>query len=1031
MAKKLAIPRGTLIYQTEGSLDEQNPYFIGKITVPENRGFFEEDPAGEFIRCTDAEKRAWGVFVFVGPKGGGYETELQAQIDKQSNAKKKAELEAKLTKYKGETRYKKTASPNLQAFVAGTSNIRGTHSPKLGKVTSSGVTVGLGFDIGTMNVATVEKALKAMGIPSNQMPVLLKQVGKRAVAAMDALLEVQQAGVTLSRQQSLALLDYESANREASIIKKFGSYTAKLFPPLFEILMKMQYALPGNATTFMEKLFEGSYKDIVNQSNVDQCTTMINALNATGQKDYYIKYATKIRQALNEGVEVTRMDRSMQLGDVLGTNDLDNQFADFMSDMKGKEREEIMIKPAQQALKGLGLYSGAVDGKITHLTDKKDKSGFIAALKKFQEQNGLEQNGKLDSKTNKMLMDKGLVSMDKLLGDKAENKTDPNPNPSPNPNPNPNPTPNNPPQNNDKPNNDGGVNYLELFNTVLKGTGNITGTVGKGGDNKPQDVVTIKALLAKHGYLNAATILAPLMAFPPNPLAVFTCDPATIAAIEKFQKEVRKSSKPDGLVEPGKKTLAALNGAATPKDENPPKTDDTPKTDPPNTNGGGGGNNTPPQNNPPAPQAGDKDVVLAPGVIQLITEGNVTGGKFDTRIPQYPQNVSYFRKVEAGTGDFVAVTLSIGVFKQQEGGDYLKVEDLNPNKTQNESLTKGDLVLGTWLSKGRVGSSGVTIGQGYDLGAKYDKGDKAAAKKRMLDANIDPAVAEELSTCVGIQGAPASILASQLRQKGLKITQDNVLSLLSLCVPDYGDKNNFSGIHPALADVCRGICYARGDGGANKDGQLRAMLDAARNQPPLVQCDKTIEWLEHFKTDGGEVRYKDHIKHVQKIKAVIQNGGDVLMSPKPLTMDDLMMEDNPLADWVGDVRGDKFKDSVKISRVQQVLIENKFLPPTYTNKKNQQVTSADGSWGKNTEAALKEYQKANKIPETGKIDEATMQKMFGKTFKSSKEQGSTPPKQDSNPPSNNNNSTPADNSTDDITFEMPDAVSVEIHCCFH
>jgi uncharacterized protein (TIGR02594 family) len=80
----------------------------------------------------------------------------------------------------------------------------------------------------------------------------------------------------------------------------------------------------------------------------------------------------------------------------------------------------------------------------------------------------------------------------------------------------------------------------------------ITGTVGRGGVNRPQDVRSIQTLLNNH--------IKP-------PLAKLNVDgqvgPKTMQAIEDFQRRVVKMVNIDGRVDPGGNTLRALDGAAT------------------------------------------------------------------------------------------------------------------------------------------------------------------------------------------------------------------------------------------------------------------------------------------------------------------------------------------------------------------------------------------------------------------------------------------------------------------------------------
>jgi hypothetical protein len=83
----------------------------------------------------------------------------------------------------------------------------------------------------------------------------------------------------------------------------------------------------------------------------------------------------------------------------------------------------------------------------------------------------------------------------------------------------------------------------------------ITGSVGEKGDNKPEDVVTVKTLLNKFGAgLDPANT---------------NCGPKTIEAIKNFQKAKAGLANPDGLISPNGKTWKALTGGATAPAENP------------------------------------------------------------------------------------------------------------------------------------------------------------------------------------------------------------------------------------------------------------------------------------------------------------------------------------------------------------------------------------------------------------------------------------------------------------------------------
>lgn len=78
-------------------------------------------------------------------------------------------------------------------------------------------------------------------------------------------------------------------------------------------------------------------------------------------------------------------------------------------------------------------------------------------------------------------------------------------------------------------------------------TTGIMKSVGKGGINLPGDVATVRQLLAGFVKRNGK-----------SPLAIGPMDQPTIEAITQFQKTVMQLRMPDGRVDPGGRTIAAL-----------------------------------------------------------------------------------------------------------------------------------------------------------------------------------------------------------------------------------------------------------------------------------------------------------------------------------------------------------------------------------------------------------------------------------------------------------------------------------------
>lgn len=79
----------------------------------------------------------------------------------------------------------------------------------------------------------------------------------------------------------------------------------------------------------------------------------------------------------------------------------------------------------------------------------------------------------------------------------------------------------------------------------------ILASVGRGGLNRSDDVRLVQELLNRHVRL------------PQPPLVVNgVMDARTVAVLEAFQRRVLQMHRPDGRVEPGSPTLAALASQA-------------------------------------------------------------------------------------------------------------------------------------------------------------------------------------------------------------------------------------------------------------------------------------------------------------------------------------------------------------------------------------------------------------------------------------------------------------------------------------
>jgi hypothetical protein len=799
---------------------------------------------------------------------------------------------------------------------------------------NSGITIGVGSDLGAGGWA-VSRIQDVFGnkllVPEKMVTALTNAAGKIGIPAAHALAQYNMRNVVrLTQQQVCDLLTLQWNSPDSYYLsaakKGFPQSWNAMHPILHEIVMKIAYGY-GNVTA----------------GHADN----IRALDASLKSQSELQQLTAFKAAL--------------LKDNASSADKFAKFIDVAIDTIQKGGKVTITKDPI---------------KMDELTKASNPTLDIVAK--------VTGNSKLRSRIETARAQEP-EKMKEAMAKLGQTYVPPQTNPV-----TPNPTPNTDTTNTDTNDSDS-TSIVELIKMAMAGKGSIKGKVGVGGDNNTQDVIVIKALLNSHGYYD----------FTYNPVTLLTemftigkSDAKLEAAITKFQTD-KGAKKPDGRVDPNGTTLGWLNGpkatatVETPPVVIPPVVETPPVVTPPVVDTPVV--DTPPTNNTSTPQKGEKDAVLFAGCVQMVTEGNLaSGGNNDTKRPHYPQNVSYFQQVAAGSGTHTIINPALGVFQISAGGGWQEKQPLDRHNCDGNALKQGDLIMGTYLVSGKVGSSGLTIGQGFDLGAKYPNKDTKAAKKRLTDAGIADDVATQLAATAGIQGVRAAQEASRLRKSGLEISQDNVVNLLRLTVDDYGEKFNMSNIHEALVDTYKAICYARGDGGASKLG-LGDLTNKVRGKSNIEQCDLTITWL----TEQG---FPKHVKHVQRLRDTFANGGNVILSKETFTIEKLMSPDNDMAEWVGAVKGVDFKKQVFAINVQQRLIKDGFLAPTFKNKAGQMVSSADGDFGSGSQAALKKWQTANQVSPTGLIDEPTKTKMFGDILKPNNGGGNTTPVNPVEPP---------------------------------
>jgi len=141
----------------------------------------------------------------------------------------------------------------------------------------------------------------------------------------------------------------------------------------------------------------------------------------------------------------------------------------------------------------------------------------------------------------------------------------------------------------------------------------------------------------------------------------------------------------------------------------------------------------------------------------------------------------------------------------------------------------------------------------------------------------------------------------------------------------------------------------------------------------------SVEQLRYVEKYFDQAQFRGRLGSLEGLYTAVlsgrarQNSDDVLF-----TRGTRAYEQNPL-DWNNDgniTAGEAVTPVAArmfggVRAVQQKLIDAGFVP------ENQQRGFADGAWGRNTAAAVRRFQEANNLPQTGLLDDQTGRRLFG------------------------------------------------------
>ena len=289
----------------------------------------------------------------------------------------------------------------------------------------------------------------------------------------------------------------------------------------------------------------------------------------------------------------------------------------------------------------------------------------------------------------------------------------------------------------------------------------------------------------------------------------------------------------------------------------------------------------------------DKTLRLTAGIMMLATEGQFDGGANEVRKPHFPENLAFYRKVtETDKAAWkkkgksprrynVDSNLSDRV-KISKSGEYVKAKSLSRFKASDYDRTPP---TGQIIATGPY-NSGLTIGMGFDLGAKFKVGEQDKAKKQLMAAGIEEATAIKLSKAAGLKSRKAGKMAAQLRAAGVKITAQQTLDLLINTRKSYVKNFEPGVVHESIEEVMVKLNYWLGNRGASKI--VKQIFEAAKAKQGTAQIDAAIAILKTKK----HKTYQVSVRFLKLIKAHIEKGGDVTFEKKAPTLEELTNGEN-------------------------------------------------------------------------------------------------------------------------------------------
>ncbi|MBK9452546.1 MAG: hypothetical protein IPN95_24590 [Bacteroidetes bacterium] len=366
---------------------------------------------------------------------------------------------------------------------------------------------------------------------------------------------------------------------------------------------------------------------------------------------------------------------------------------------------------------------------------------------------------------------------------------------------------------------------------------------------------------------------------------------------------------------------------------------------------------------------------LTHGIMMLATEGDFGGGEGDSRKPTLPENLGFFRKATAEelalwkkpkTKEEPARPKRYGlstetpnrVFKDKDGA-YVEAKRLRRFTASDYDLTPPS---GQVIATG-PNNSGLTIGMGFDIGARFGTGDKEKAKKELLAAGIKAETADKLSNAVGLRSIKAGKMAAELRASGLTITADQVVNLLNKTREKYIANYTPGVVHEAIEEVMVKINYWKGSGQTKSGGGgkpiVTAIFAAAKEKQGVAQFDAALSVLKNYTEDS----FRLFERFLTVVKNQIASGGKVEFDNGVKSIDELTNGKNDTFKVIKEVTGGKKGKDFQKQLTGTSLPESSGLnsktttttSPTKTSETPKTTTTTKASTETPAAFAMKQY----------------------------------------------------------------------------